>query len=58
MPPRPDSKNDLAYVQGNAVVGARAQGAPMGAAPVAPAPALVPTALRALRPRAAVAGAD
>jgi quinoprotein glucose dehydrogenase len=43
VPPRPDSKSDLAYIQGNAVVGARAQGAPMGAAPAAPAPALVPT---------------
>jgi quinoprotein glucose dehydrogenase len=43
VPPRPDSKNDLAYIQGNAVVGARPQGAPMGAAPAAPAPALVPT---------------
>ena len=43
VPPRPDSKSDLAYIQGNALVGARAQGAPMGAAPVAPAPALVPT---------------
>jgi len=53
VPPRPDSKNDLAYIQGNAVVGARAQGAPMGAAPAAAAPggaargasapALVPT---------------
>jgi quinoprotein glucose dehydrogenase len=43
VPPRPDSKNDLAFIQGNAVVGARAQGAPMGAAPAAPAPALVPT---------------
>ena len=30
VPPRPDSKNDLAYIQGNALVGARAQGAPMG----------------------------
>jgi len=43
VPPRADSKSDLAYIQGNAVVGARAQGAPMGAAPAAPAPALVPT---------------
>ena len=43
VPPRPDSKNDLAYIQGNAQVGARAQGAPMGAAPGASAPALVPT---------------
>jgi quinoprotein glucose dehydrogenase len=43
VPPRPDSKSDLAYIQGNAIVGARAQGAPMGAAPAAPAPALVPT---------------
>jgi quinoprotein glucose dehydrogenase len=43
VPPRPDSKSDLAYIQGNALVGARAQGAPMGAAPAAPAPALVPT---------------
>ncbi len=43
VPPRPDSKNDLAYIQGNAVVGARPQGAPMGAAPAAPPPALVPT---------------
>jgi quinoprotein glucose dehydrogenase len=37
VPPRPESKNDLAYIQGNARVGARAQGAPMGAAPAAPA---------------------
>jgi quinoprotein glucose dehydrogenase len=46
VPPRPESKNDLAYIQGNAAVGARPQGAPMGAAPargVGPAPALVPT---------------
>ena len=43
VPPRPESKSDLAYIQGNARVGARAQGAPMGAAPVAPAPALVAT---------------
>ena len=40
MPPRPESKNDLAYIQGNARVGARAQGAPMGAArALVPAPA-------------------
>ena len=43
VPPRPDSKSDLAYIQGNALVGARPQGRPMGAAPVAPGPALVPT---------------
>src|SRR5204862_7094022 len=43
VPPRPESHNDLAYIQGNARVGARAQGAPMGAAPVAPGPALVAT---------------
>jgi quinoprotein glucose dehydrogenase len=41
VPPRPESKNDLAFIGGNAAVGARAQGAPMGAAPAAPA--LVPT---------------
>jgi quinoprotein glucose dehydrogenase len=39
VPPRPGT-NDLAFIQGNAVVGARAQGAPMGAAP---RPALVPS---------------
>ena len=38
MPPRPETKNDLAFIQGNAAVGARPQGAPMGAALV-PAPA-------------------
>ena len=43
VPPRPESKNDLAYIQGNARVGARPQGRPMGAAPVAPVPALVAT---------------
>jgi quinoprotein glucose dehydrogenase len=43
VPPRPETKNDLAFIGGNAAVGARAQGAPMGAAPAAPAPALVPT---------------
>jgi quinoprotein glucose dehydrogenase len=43
VPPRPESKNDLAYIQGNARVGARAQGLPMGAAPIAPAAALVAT---------------
>jgi quinoprotein glucose dehydrogenase len=44
VPPRPESKTDLSYIQGNAIVGARLQGAPMGAAPAAaPAPALVPT---------------
>jgi quinoprotein glucose dehydrogenase len=50
VPPLPNT-NDLAYVQGNAAVGARAQGSPMGAAPrgggpargAGPAPALVPT---------------
>ncbi len=53
VPPLPNT-NDLAYIQGNAAVGARAQGAPMGAAPrgagpargaapAAPVPALVPT---------------
>ena len=43
VPPRPESHNDLAYIQGNARVGARPQGRPMGAAPVAPVPALVAT---------------
>ena len=43
VPPRPEPKNDLAYIQGNAAVGARPQGRPMGAAPVTPVPALVPT---------------
>jgi quinoprotein glucose dehydrogenase len=42
VPPRPETKNDLAFIQGNAAVGARAQGAPMGAAPRT-APALVPS---------------
>jgi quinoprotein glucose dehydrogenase len=39
VPPRPETKNDLAYVVGNALAGPR-QGGVMGAAPV---PALVPT---------------
>jgi quinoprotein glucose dehydrogenase len=40
VPPRPETKNDLAFIQGNAAVGARAQGAPMGAArALVPAPA-------------------
>src|SRR5438477_12025092 len=49
VPPRPESKNDLAFIQGNAAVGARLQGSPMGAAPArgaapsTPVPALVPT---------------
>ncbi len=41
VPPRADTKNDLAYVVGNALTGARGGGV-MGAPP-APAPALVPT---------------
>jgi quinoprotein glucose dehydrogenase len=57
IPPRAETKNDLAYVLGNALVGARGQGPAMGAAAPAatstpaatpprapaPAPALVPT---------------
>ncbi len=42
VPPRPETKNDLAYVMGNAMTGARTtpgSGGPGGA----PAPALVPT---------------
>ncbi|HEV3214086.1 MAG TPA: PQQ-binding-like beta-propeller repeat protein, partial [Vicinamibacterales bacterium] len=57
-PPRDPSKNDLAYVQGNALTGARTTGGsgsgPGGARaalPGAPAPAMVPTA-------AAAAGAE
>jgi quinoprotein glucose dehydrogenase len=44
-PPRDPSKNDLAYVQGNALTGARAT--PGSGATIAPAPALVPTAAAA-----------
>jgi quinoprotein glucose dehydrogenase len=57
-PPRDPSKNDLAYVQGNALTGARSTGGSGSAAggaraelPGAPAPSLVPTA-------AAAAGAE
>ncbi|MSO56477.1 MAG: pyrroloquinoline quinone-dependent dehydrogenase [Acidobacteria bacterium] len=43
VPPRVESKTDLAFIQGDAAVGARLQGNPMGAAPAAPVPALVAT---------------
>ncbi len=41
VPPRPETKNDLAYVMGNALTGARTT--PGSGGPAAPTPALVPT---------------
>jgi quinoprotein glucose dehydrogenase len=41
VPPRPETKNDLAYVMGNALTGARTT--PGSGGPSAPTPALVPT---------------
>jgi quinoprotein glucose dehydrogenase len=42
VPPRPETKNDLAYVMGNAMTGARTTPG-SGGPGAAPAPALVPT---------------
>jgi len=46
VPPRPETNNDLAYVQGNALSGARrtaGSGSGPGGTPAAPSPAFVPT---------------
>ena len=44
VPPRPETKNDLAYVQGNAATGARTTGGSGAGALTAPAPAPAPAA--------------